>query len=143
MLTFGVAAVAMSFMGCGSSFKGACNKAKECCSQVSICEEINKQGKGWEDRCGIGGDAYIDELHTYGKSECDKIANAQEDYASCLSGISCTDINSSDADKGHVSKCDDKAKAVCDAQKASADACGGNYGEQTCDNVKANIANIF
>jgi hypothetical protein len=138
-LVLGIAVLAVLATGCGSSFKGVCNKAEECCARLSICEDINKQGKGWQDRCGIGGDALIGDLHTYGNSLCDKIANAEEDYVSCLSGVSCTDISNTAPDVGHVAKCDDKAAAYCQAQKASGDACGNDYSNQSCDNAKASI----
>jgi hypothetical protein len=136
---FIVGAALLSF-ACGSPGKAVCAKAKECCSRFSACEDINKEGEGFEDRCGIAFAAQVDALGTYNKSECDKIASAFDDYYSCLGGVECTDINDAQDDRGHVSKCDTQAKAYCNALQASGDACGHDYKNYSCDNYKARMS---
>lgn len=124
---------------CTSGARNACNKARECCSTMSICEDINKTGPNWEERCEIETQASIDVLGTYNSEACSKIASTSSQLLDCLGSVACADI-STDPRNGHVSKCDPQAKAYCNALQSSGDACGHDWGNISCDNYIASLA---
>jgi hypothetical protein len=137
-----LAASLAALVGCGSSSRGACNKAKECCSQivrvdnqgtrVDTCAIMNTTGG--VDRCAIDQDAYLDTVGTYAIDGCKKVESTYSDFLSCLSGISCSDISAD----GSVAKCQTQGLAYCNASKASGNACG-EEGIQSCDDFKASF----
>jgi hypothetical protein len=127
------AASLAALVGCGSPSRGVCNKAKECCSQTGLCDEMNTAGG--VDRCAIVRDAYMDTFGTYDSESCKKVESTYSDYSSCLSGVSCSDISGD----GTVAKCQAQALTYCNALKASGGACGKDHGSQSCDNFKANF----
>ena len=131
-------AVALGLAACTSPARNACSKALECCSTMSICEDINRTGPNWVERCEIETQAGIEVLGTYNSEACSKIVSTNQELLDCLGGISCTDI-SSDPDRGHVAKCDPQAKAYCNALQASGDACGHDWGHISCDNFIASL----
>ncbi len=135
---FRLAPLLALLVACGNPGKSICAKAKECCATFSICTEINAQGQGYEERCGISFNETIDKLHTYGNDACNKVADTYDDYIGCMGGVQCTDVVTAITDFAHVPKCDTQAKAYCNAQKASGDACGHDYRTQNCDNYTAN-----
>jgi len=131
-----VVALCALTLSCGSSSQGTavCSKLKQCCSVTSSCDAINSNGVGFEDRCGIEGDAYTATMRSYKNQACDKIADTFDKYLACLAALQCADISATD---GHVAKCDSAALDYCTAQKLSGDACGGDRRNMSCDNVQA------
>jgi len=127
-----------SLAGCASPGHDACVRARECCSSMAICEDINAKGQGFEERCGIQASATSDSYRSYGTSTCSAIADAYDRYVSCLAGATCADIQTS-SDVGRVSRCDGQARDLCLAQQASGDACGADYRSLKCDGAKANL----
>lgn len=130
-----LAAGLCAFAGCGSSSKGYCNKAKECCSAVgaNVCTQMNTTGA--VDRCAISVDDFLDTLGTYSSDACNKVKSAEQDFLSCMSGISCSDINTGDHT---VPKCQSQASAACTAMRTAGGACGQeNWATLGCDNYKA------
>ena len=136
-------AIALTLSACSSSARNVCNKAKECCATMSICESINKSGANWEDRCEISLQAKIDTLATFNSDLCDKVASTYVSMIDCTSGVACTDISNTPPTNGVVTKCDTQAKAYCAALKASGDACGGSYGNLDCTSYSANLAKLY
>jgi len=135
LLVPSLVALAMLALGCGGPIKGYCEKAKECCgSYQGLCDSTSKDG--WVDRCENDQSDRINDWKTWKQSSCDAVASAANDYASCLGGISCTDISNT----GEIAKCNDKATALCNAMKTAGDACGGGF-PTTCDNFKASLLN--
>lgn len=131
-------AAALSLGACTNSARNACNRAKACCATMSVCEEINREGLGWEERCEIESNASIQELGTYRNELCNRVASATQTYLDCLGGVSCADISDSPV-KGHVAKCDPQAVAVCNALRASGDACGHDWADIKCDSWVASL----
>lgn len=133
-----VPALALGACSSSSSSLQVCQKEKECCATVSRCEDINKEGPNWEERCEIDREATLAKLLTYRLEVCDTIADRYLNLLDCLSAISCTDISSSDP-RGRVARCDLEAKEFCAARKASGDACGHDWSRTSCDDETANI----
>jgi hypothetical protein len=119
---------------CSDPGKAKCSKMNECCTKTSTCSTTG--ATGYLDRCTIAANEQVDLLGTYGRSECDAIATAVDNLNACLGGITCDDIETSST---HVAKCDAMAVALCNAKKASGDACGGNYGSTSCDGSTAHL----
>jgi hypothetical protein len=130
---------ALAITSCSSSGRGVCQKQFECCAGVSRCDDINREGPGFYDRCDIDYSATIDTLGTYGNKACEDIAAKMDAMASCLAGVACSDVSAASGDLGHVIKCDPLAVAYCTALKASGDACGHDYRNLSCDNYTANL----
>jgi hypothetical protein len=127
--------VGLMTSGCWSNpGESTCSKIKECCSKTSSCEESSQEG--YEDRCSIGYDSLMDTLGTYDRDECSKIADAADEYFSCLSDVSCDEVGQD----GRVSKCDSQARALCRAGQDATDACGGMgyiHHIDSCDSEEA------
>lgn len=121
-----------------SSSLRVCQKEKECCSTVSRCEEINKEGPNWEERCEIDRESTAAKLLTYRLEVCDAIADRYLNLLDCMSNVSCTDI-ASDSPRGHIARCDLEAKEYCAALQASGDACGRDWSRISCDDFRSNI----
>lgn len=131
-----VTITACASVGCGKSTgSDACTKAEECCGKVQgACDDINKEGEGFEKRCEIDFNAKIDTLKSYDHDSCNAIADAFQDLIDCFAGISCDEISMDE----EVPTCNDVAKAYCIAkQNSGADVCGKDYSDLSCDDVVA------
>jgi len=125
---------------CSSSSRNACAKGKECCSTMSRCEDVNRSGAGWEDRCEIDLSGAVEKYQTYGLEACNTVAARLGDFIACLGSLQCADVSGSD---GRAAKCDVQAKAYCNALKGSGDACGNDWSRTSCDNYQAELSIVF
>lgn len=121
---------------CSSGPRNTCAKAKECCSTMSRCEEINKEGPGWEDRCEIDISASIEKYQTFGLEPCNAISSRLSEYVSCLGSLQCSDLS---GNNGRAAKCDPQARTYCNALKDSGDACGNDWSRLPCDSYEAGL----
>ena len=76
VVAFGAMAVACS----SSPGRETCSKLKQCYAVTSTCDETNTLGVGFEDRCGIEGDAYSDAMRSHQSQPCDRIAETYDEY---------------------------------------------------------------
>ncbi len=128
--------VVLCLAACSSGPRNTCAKAKECCATMSRCEEINREGQGWEDRCEIDLSASIEKYQTFGQELCNTISSRLSDYVACLGSLQCSDLS---GDDGRAAKCDTQARAYCNALKSSGDACGNDWSRLSCDSYEAEL----
>ncbi|MBI5548973.1 MAG: hypothetical protein HY901_34250 [Deltaproteobacteria bacterium] len=134
-----VLAAALALAGCSSAARSACEKAKECCSTMSRCEEVNRDGPNWEERCEIDLNSEMQTLGTFDHEACSAVASKYSVLLDCLGGISCSDISQELLHHGHVAKCDPEYQELCLAKRSSGDACGHDWGKLGCDGAEATL----
>lgn len=137
---FVVAMVLTALVGCGGNGNGAadaggncappaggstlskayCQKAKECCSKLgeTTCEEISST-EAMND-CVEFEDEFDSMLACDQSDVCQKARTANSALLTCMSQISCSDINTSTL---VVGKCQAQARAACNALKAAGNKC--------------------
>jgi len=127
--------------GCGNTVGAACTRAKECCAEMSRCEEINRTGPNWESRCVIDEQAQLDKYSTFANAACGAIAEARLALLDCLGAATCEDVTGDRS--GHVATCDALARDYCQALRASGDACGHDWGNLGCEGYEASLTTVL